>query len=49
MVTKADIIEKAKESILDFDDEAAGEIAKEALAAGINPAELVEEGFTAEC
>lgn len=49
MVTKTDIIAKAKESILNFDDEAAGEIAKEALAAGINPTELIEEGFTAEC
>lgn len=46
MVTKTDIIAKAKESILDFDDEAAGEVAKEALAAGISPAELIEEGFT---
>lgn len=47
MVTKTDIIAKAKEAILDFDDEAAGEVAKEALAAGVNPAELIEEGFTA--
>lgn len=47
MVTKTDIIAKAKEAILDFDDEAAGEVAKEALAAGISPAELIEEGFTA--
>lgn len=47
MVTKTDIIARAKEAILDFDDEAAGEVAKEALAAGINPAELIEESFTA--
>lgn len=47
MVTKTDIIAKAKEAILDFDDEAAGEVAKEALAAGVSPAELIEEGFTA--
>lgn len=47
MVTKTKIIAKAKEAILDFDDEAAGEVAKEALAAGVNPAELIEEGFTA--
>lgn len=47
MVTKTDIIAKAKESILDFDDEAAREVAKEALAAGVSPAELIEEGFTA--
>ncbi len=47
MAIKTDIIAKAKEAILDFDDEAAGEVAKEALAAGVNPAELIEEGFTA--
>lgn len=47
MVTKTDIVAKAKEAILDFDDEAAGEVAKEALAAGVSPAELIEEGFTA--
>jgi len=47
MVTKAEIIEKAKEAILEFDDEAAETVAQEALDAGINPAELIEEGFTA--
>jgi trimethylamine corrinoid protein len=47
MVTKTDIIAKAKEAILDFDDEAAGDVAKEALASGVSPAELIEEGFTA--
>ncbi|OPY19613.1 MAG: Trimethylamine corrinoid protein [Methanomethylovorans sp. PtaU1.Bin093] len=47
MVTKAEIIEKAKEAILEFDDEAAEAVAQEALDAGINPAELIEEGFTA--
>lgn len=47
MVTKTDTIAKAKEAILDFDDKAAGEVAKEALAAGVSPAELIEEGFTA--
>lgn len=47
MVTKTDIIAKAKEAILDFDDEAAEDVAKEALAAGVSPAELIEEGFTA--
>jgi trimethylamine corrinoid protein len=47
MVTKAEIIEKAKEAILEFDDEAAETVAQEALDAGINPAERIEEGFTA--
>lgn len=47
MVTKAEIIEKAKEAIFEFDDEAAEAVAQEALDAGINPAELIEEGFTA--
>ncbi|MCQ6963787.1 methyltransferase cognate corrinoid protein [Methanolobus chelungpuianus] len=47
MVTKEEIIAKAKEAIMEFDDEMATEVAEEALAAGINPAELIEEGFTA--
>lgn len=47
MVTKAEIIAKAKAAILDFDEEAAEEVANEALKAGINPAELIQDGFTA--
>jgi trimethylamine corrinoid protein len=46
MVTKEEIIAKAKEAIMEFDDEMAEEVAEEALAEGINPAELIEEGFT---
>ncbi|OPY21125.1 MAG: Trimethylamine corrinoid protein [Methanomethylovorans sp. PtaU1.Bin093] len=47
MATKAEIIAKAKAAILDFDEEAAEEVANEALKAGINPAELIQDGFTA--
>ena len=47
MATKAEIIAKAKAAILDFDEEAAEEVANESLKAGINPAELIQEGFTA--
>ena len=46
MATKAEIIAKAKAAILDFDEEAAEEVANEALKAGINPAELIQDGFT---
>jgi trimethylamine corrinoid protein len=47
MLKKQEIIVRAKEAIIDFDDKAAKRIASEALAAGIDPAELIEEGFTA--
>ncbi|WP_321417937.1 B12-binding domain-containing protein [uncultured Methanomethylovorans sp.] len=47
MATKAEIIAKAKAAILDFDEEAAEEVANEALKAGVNPAELIQDGFTA--
>jgi methanogenic corrinoid protein MtbC1 len=46
MATKAEIIAKAKAAILDFDEEAAEEVANEALKAGVNPAELIQDGFT---
>ncbi|WP_319509046.1 methyltransferase cognate corrinoid protein [uncultured Methanolobus sp.] len=45
MLNKQEIIAKAKEAIMEFDDKAAKNIANEALAAGIHPAELIEEGF----
>ncbi|HII00816.1 TPA: dimethylamine corrinoid protein 3 [Methanosarcinaceae archaeon] len=41
------IIAKAKEAITEFDEELAEEAAKEALAAGMDPVELIEKGFTA--
>ena len=41
------IIAKAKNSITDFDDELAAEVAAEALAAGVDPVEIIEKGFTA--
>lgn len=47
MASKEEIIEKAKEAITEFDEELAAEVAKESLAAGIDPVELIEEGFTA--
>ncbi|MDI3486842.1 MAG: trimethylamine corrinoid protein [Methanolobus sp.] len=46
MVTKEEIIAKSKKAIMEFDYEMAEEVAEEALAEGINPAELIEEGFT---
>ncbi|MDG6244947.1 MAG: methyltransferase cognate corrinoid protein [Methanolobus sp.] len=47
MATKEQIIAKAKEAILDFDEDVAAEVAQESLDAGINPVELIEDGFTA--
>ncbi|WP_292374333.1 MULTISPECIES: methyltransferase cognate corrinoid protein [unclassified Methanosarcina] len=47
MANKEAIIAKAKEAITDFDDELAEEVAAEALAANIDPVELIEKGFTA--
>ncbi|AAM03973.1 TPA: dimethylamine corrinoid protein 3 [Methanosarcina acetivorans] len=47
MASKEEIIAKAKDAITDFDEELAAEVAEEALAAGIDPVELIEKGFTA--
>ncbi|WP_407355144.1 methyltransferase cognate corrinoid protein [Methanolobus sp. WCC5] len=47
MATKEQIIAKAKEAILDFDEDVAAEVAQEALDAGVSPVELIEDGFTA--
>ncbi|MDW7733542.1 MAG: methyltransferase cognate corrinoid protein [Methanolobus sp.] len=47
MATKEQIIAKAKAAILDFDEDAAAEVAQESLDAGVNPAELIQDGFTA--
>ena len=47
MASKEAIIAKAKEAITEFDEELAAEAAGEALAAGIDPVELIEKGFTA--
>lgn len=47
MASKEEIIAKAKDAITEFDDEIAAEVAEEALAAGIDPVELIEKGFTA--
>jgi trimethylamine corrinoid protein len=47
MVTKEEIIAKAKAAILDFDDEAAAAVAQECLGAGIDPVDLIQDGFTA--
>lgn len=47
MASNEEIIAKAKEAITEFDDEVAAEVAEEALAAGIDPVEIIENGFTA--
>ncbi|KKG12027.1 dimethylamine corrinoid protein 3 [Methanosarcina sp. 2.H.T.1A.6] len=47
MTVKDEIIEKAKNSILDFDEDMAEKAAHEALKEGISPLEVIEKGFTA--
>ncbi|WP_342306203.1 B12-binding domain-containing protein [Methanolobus sp. ZRKC5] len=47
MLKKQEIIAKAKKAVMEFDDKAAKKIATEALDAGMDPSELIEEGFTA--
>jgi trimethylamine corrinoid protein len=47
MASKEAIIAKAKEAINEFDEDLAIEAAEEALAAGVDPVELIENGFTA--
>ncbi|QLC48930.1 cobalamin B12-binding domain-containing protein [Methanolobus zinderi] len=47
MATKEEIIAKAKQAILDFDEDAAAEVAQEALDADVSPAELIQDGYTA--
>jgi trimethylamine corrinoid protein len=39
------LLDRAKQSIIDGDKELALELAKEGLAAGVNPAEFIETGF----
>jgi trimethylamine corrinoid protein len=43
---KAEWFKKAAQSILDTDDEAAKEIARKSLEDGIDPLEMINEGFT---
>ncbi len=45
-MNKAEWFEKAAQSILDTDDEAAKEIAQKSLSAGIDPLEMINQGFT---
>ena len=45
MTTKKDILAKLKQSVLDFDGDAAKEAAEEALEAGIEPIEAIKKGL----
>lgn len=47
MPKKQEIIAKAKKAVMEFDDKAARQIANDAIVAGIDPEELIEQGFTA--
>ena len=43
---KTEWLKKAAQSILDMEDEVAKEIAQKALADGMDPLEMINEGFT---
>jgi trimethylamine corrinoid protein len=45
-MSKSEWIEKAVQSILDADEDAAVAVAKKALEAGIDPVEMINEGFS---
>ncbi|KKG07977.1 B12-binding domain-containing protein [Methanosarcina sp. 2.H.A.1B.4] len=47
MASKEEIIAKAKASITEFDEDMAAEAANESLAAGVDPVEIIEHGYTA--
>lgn len=47
MATNEEIIAKAKAAILDFDNDACVAVAQESLDAGMDPADLINNGFTA--
>lgn len=46
MATRTEILEKASVAVINHDRDFAKKIAEEALAAGISPLEIIEEGFT---
>ncbi len=43
--TKEEIFDMAKHAVIDLDESAVERIAHEAIAAGINPVDLIEKGF----
>lgn len=45
-MSKAEWMEKAAQTILDADEDAAVQVAKDALAAGMDPLEMINEGFS---
>ena len=46
MASKEEIIAKAKNAVLEYDQDAAVEAANEAIKAGISPVEVIQNGFT---
>ncbi|MEE9120254.1 MAG: B12-binding domain-containing protein [Syntrophobacteria bacterium] len=45
-MNKVEWLEKAAQSILDADEEAAAEIAKRSLVEGMNPVDMIDDGFS---
>jgi len=45
-VSKEDLIKQAIQAVLDGDEEAAADVANKVVAEGINPVEIINEGFT---
>lgn len=46
-MSKEELIKKSKQALLDGDEEMAAEVAKQVLAEGVNPIEIINEGFSA--
>jgi len=46
MASKEDIIARAKAAVLAYDQEEAADVAKESIKAGIDPVDVIQDGFT---
>ncbi|MDR2944382.1 MAG: B12-binding domain-containing protein [Methanosarcinales archaeon] len=47
MAAQEELNQKGKEAVMNFDDEAAEEVAKECIKTGLDPVSLIQDGFTA--
>ncbi|WP_440953008.1 methyltransferase cognate corrinoid protein [Methanococcoides sp. FTZ1] len=47
MVTQDELNEKGKAAVMDFDGDVVAEIAEECISAGLDPIDLIQNGFTA--
>jgi trimethylamine corrinoid protein len=45
-VSKEELVNKAKQAVMEGDEEMAAEVAKQVVEEGVNPVEIINEGFT---